>query len=227
MFFFRILLGIILALGGSAVQADSENDWRLVKDKSGIRVYQRSVPDSKMSAFRATMRVKGSFSSWVAMLDDVPAIADWMSNVKSARTIEKVSDTERFVYTVNDTPPPAEDRDLVARVIWSQDEKTGIATMSMTASPERMPLVPGLVRIPRMDGYWRLTPVGAGELEVEYYLHATPGGEVPAWIANLVARDHPYFTMKNARRFVKAAGYRQAVSSFIREPQALVNQFGE
>lgn len=215
---FSSVLVIFLLLSRS-LAAEPDGEWHLIKERAGIKIFHREVPDSPMVALKGVMRDKSTLAQWVALLDDVTGHPRWMHNVASARILEQISPTERVIYTVNDTPAPARDRDLVVHAIWSQNEETGAVTLTMTADPDYLPPVQGLVRIPRLDAYWKLTPVAPGELEVEYYLHAEPGGAEPDWIVNLVAKDHPYYTLKEGRNRAHEEPYKSAHPDFIRPGQ--------
>jgi len=44
-------------------------------------------------------------------------------------------------------------------------------------------------------------------VEVTYELIMDPGGYIPAWIANIVLKDIPYFTLEKLRRVVDRPEY--------------------
>jgi hypothetical protein len=44
-------------------------------------------------------------------------------------------------------------------------------------------------------------------VEVTYELVLDPGGYIPAWIANIVLKDTPYFTLERLRRVVERPEY--------------------
>ena len=49
-----------------------------------------------------------------------------------------------------------------------------------------------------------MTPEGEGRIRVVYELHAEPGGQVPAWLANSFVIDAPYNTLLLLRRAAEA-----------------------
>lgn len=81
---------------------------------------------------------------------------------------------------------------------------------SLTAQIEDWRLVTDrhYLRIPQMKGLVSFYPTGHGhEIEVTYELALDPGGRVPAWIANLMLKDAPYFTLERLRQIVTRPEY--------------------
>ncbi len=52
------------------------------------------------------------------------------------------------------------------------------------------------MRVTQVDGFWKFTPKGAGQIEVTYQVHTEPGGDVPSWLANKFVVDAPFNTLK-------------------------------
>ena len=73
---------------------------------------------SKNKAVKATAKVEATISELVALVMDSSACPDWTALCKESRVVEQVSDTELYVYTINDVPWPVSDRDAVAHVGW-------------------------------------------------------------------------------------------------------------
>ena len=69
-----------------------------------------------------------------------------------------------------------------------------------------MPPVKGAVRMPFLRGHWILLPVGGGT-DVEYQVHADPGGSLPEWIANLASKKLPLLTLTGLRKQAKVRSY--------------------
>ena len=61
------------------------------------------------------------------------------------------------------------------------------------------PQVKGVVRLPKLIGHYKLTRVGPKKTLVEYQVEADPGGSLPDWIVERVAKDMPYQTLAHLR----------------------------
>lgn len=90
----------------SAQEIGIDYDWQLKRDRQGIQVYLSKVAGSKFRAIRSVMEVESRTNSLVALVMDLPNCHDWAAMCKEARTHERLSATESYVYTRNDIPFP-------------------------------------------------------------------------------------------------------------------------
>ena len=58
-----------------------------------------------------------------------------------------------------------------------------------------------------MTGKLGFRRLGGKKVEMTYELILDPGGYIPAWIANILLRDAPYFTLERLRRIVSKPEY--------------------
>jgi hypothetical protein len=58
-----------------------------------------------------------------------------------------------------------------------------------------------------MTGKLGFVRLGNQRVEMTYELILDPGGYIPAWIANILLRDAPYFTLERLRRIVSKPEY--------------------
>lgn len=63
-----------------------------------------------------------------------------------------------------------------------------------------------------------LTPKGNGIVEIDYELGTEPGGDVPAWLVNLVAVNAPFNTQQMMNALLQTPSVKSAKFSFIDEP---------
>jgi hypothetical protein len=188
---------LVLLTSASAPRAASP-DWTLRRDADGVRVWTRPVEGSAYREFRGKMEVRAPIARAVAWIGDAPRMPEWFFRCSEARLVERVSPVEGYSYSVIDLPWPFAERDIVVQ--WRIADAPGGATVvPMENAPDRLPAQPGRVRVPRASGLWRLTPRGDGVIEVELQLHFEPAGRLPAWIANAVVVDMPYWTLRNLR----------------------------
>ena len=66
------------------VSAVEQQNWKLQKDKNGIKVYTKEVPDSPMKAFKGTTLISGSLDQYEVLLRDVANFTEWMHSLKKA-----------------------------------------------------------------------------------------------------------------------------------------------
>lgn len=205
--FVVLLFSVFLSL---TVMAQSY-DWKLAKESEslGIKVFTSEVEGSNLDAFKGEMVVKEQLWRLLALLNDIKKAPKWVENCKSMELLEQKSEKEAIFYTVNHVPWPLLNRDLVSRVKTHVDEQTHAVTLNISAVAGVVDKKEKLVRIPMLKGFWRFIPVSKDEIKVIYQVHADPGGDIPAWLANAVAVNNPFNTLKNMQKMLKTNDFKQ------------------
>lgn len=184
-------LGIVLV---SAAQAE---DWKLAKEEGGIRVYLSPVEGSKYKAYRGVVSMKTDIATLRALQEDVSGSCAWIHECREQKLL-KSEGKESWAYTRFNTPWPVTPRDSVIHVT-TEEGSDGSVTRVLEGVPDYLPEEKGFVRVSKVEGFWKLTPKGAGEVEVVYQVHTEPGGSVPSWLANSFVVDAPFNTLKGLR----------------------------
>ena len=126
---------------------DMRNEWKLVKKKSGIQIYSKPAPRSPIDAIRAEVVVDSRLNRLVSILYDPQLRPQWDELCGESYVYEAVSSTEYLAYNHSKLPWPIKDRDMLARVIWSQDSETLKVLMQSTATADLMPRHKDRVRV--------------------------------------------------------------------------------
>ncbi|HEY8927713.1 MAG TPA: START domain-containing protein [Mucilaginibacter sp.] len=185
----RAIITLFLSLAVSAAFAQTE--WKLKNEKDGIKVYMASVPDSKFKAIKVECELNASAPQLVKVLMDIKAAPEWVDHTKSATLVKQISPSELYYYCEVNIPWPAKNRDFVAHLVVKQDPQTKVITVDGPAVPGFVPVKNGIVRISSSKGFWVITPVGENRVKVKYTLQVDPGGNIPAWLVNMLAADSP------------------------------------
>lgn len=215
--YFALLLAC--ALQFSAFTLFASENWDLKKDRDGIQIYTRKVEGSPFKQVRGVMRINARLSSLVALIRDAKACPDWADRCGESWVHEKISDTEEYVYTLNNLPWPVSDRDVLAHVRWSQSPDNLAVTMLSSATEGLLEKNKGIVRLTEANAQWIFTPLPSGEVEVVTLAHINPAGPLPAWVTNLLLVDAPFNTLTKLRETVKDEKYLNAGFGFISEPE--------
>ncbi len=171
--------------------------WETVHDDGSVRVQQRAWGDSPLLEMRGTMRVTATLDALMTLLKDADYNHEWVYRSGGASILRMESDNQAYVYGVVDAPWPMQDRDTIVRFDYRQDPQTLEITIDITNFPDFLPEKPGLVRVPEFGGFWRLTPLGDGQVKITYQVHGNPGGRVPTWLANYAAAVSVTRTLQN------------------------------
>ncbi|HLY72179.1 MAG TPA: START domain-containing protein [Puia sp.] len=207
---------MILCVTIFSISVNAQNDWRLKKEQSGIKIYMRTNVHSSFNEIKVEMTIQSKLSSLVALLLDVPNHAHWVYNVKTAYVLQKLANNELYFYEVVDSPFPASDRDLVVHLKITQDSITKMMNISAINIPDYIPSKKGIVRVPVSNESWEVNPINNNSLRIEYYLEIDPGGSIPAWLLNNFAEKGPYESFRHLQEQVDNPKYKNATVSFIR-----------
>lgn len=202
-----------------AAQHAEPVEWELGRDRDGIKVYTRDVPGSKFKAVKAQMSLRTSLPELVALVRDSSACPEWADLCKLSEALEVVSETEMYIYTVNDLPWPVADRDVEAHVLWQQNPGDLSVTMTARVVASRKAKRKGTVRLTTGETSWIFTPGSNNMIDVVSLAHLDPGGSTPAWLTNRLLIDSPFKTLDAMRVLVKSGRYIDASFDFLEAPQ--------
>ena len=192
-----LVLGVSLALFGSAVQAQ---DWNLVKDEEGIKVYLSAVPGSAYKAYRGETVIRADIARIRELQEDVQGSCAWIHQCKEQELFRQEGN-KSWTHTRFSTPWPVTPRDSLIEVT-TEDDGNGLVR-HLKGVPQLLPEDKGYVRVTSVEGYWRLEPLEDGRVKVTYQLHSEPGGSVPSWLANSFVIDAPFNTLKGLRNLAE------------------------
>jgi len=102
------------------------SDWKLEKNKNGIKVYSYAAKGESLKQVKSNFTIKASLSCLLAVISDVPHYTDWISNCSKATLLKKISPTEQLYYSISDVPWPISNRDLVMKNKIHQNKKTKV-----------------------------------------------------------------------------------------------------
>ena len=186
----------------SLVQLQAQT-WTLAKDKDGIQVYTRKVPNWGIKEFKAITLVKTNLNQALELIRKVEGHNDWMYNTQESKTLKTQGPNLFFGYSRVPAPWPVSDRDNVTRYEVKQISPQEIHINMRAANELQHPEVKGCVRIKRMEGQWRLRDLQNGQIEITQQALADPAGSIPDWLANSAIIDTPFSTLQSMRKKIQ------------------------
>jgi len=178
--------------------------WEVILNDDGIRVSTREIEGQALPAFKGTGMVHAPMVDVLAVLTDTPRRVEWVHKCSDSRLLKQVTEKNRVIYSRTKAPWPVSDRDVVVRTRSSVDwEKKEIMIRFKGERSFPFPELEGVVRIPRIKGFYRLQAVGEEKTRVTYQIDASPGGSLPDWLAELTSQKIPYETIMGLRGQVK------------------------
>jgi hypothetical protein len=213
--FFRVVLlfltmGSSVATVASASAQEAPSPWERVRDDSGIIVHRRKIPGASIHEFRGRGIVDAPMAKVIAVAQDSDRRTEWMDRCIEARTLEKPTQKSQIAYNRTKGSGLVSDRDAViyGKAIFDTRRKEVRFEFHAVTYPQ-VPPRKGVVRMPALKGHWIFQPVAGdpGKTQVEYQVHADPGGYIPTFLVNLVSREIPHKTIVLLRRQVHRASY--------------------
>jgi len=185
----EILLAVLFSLSVLAVPATAadaewslEEDWHLEKEKDGISIFTREIPDSPFLAVKATTSIPIPVAMLAEFLGDGSECMPWRKMCESSRVLEVLSEDERLVYQVLDLPWPISDRDMVIRTLTEIDPATRTVTVSIETHSDAFP--PQKYTRAETNAQMQLREIGAEATEFNYVIHADLGGNLSPGLIN-------------------------------------------
>ncbi len=187
---------MLISLGASA-----QENWKLVKEEDGIKVYTKTESGSDYKAFKAEMQVSCKIEDIVDVLKNSETINNWIVNCKDVKLL-KTDNNDQYYYIETSLPFPFKNRDMVYHFQYIEIN-SGQEKVTVTGKPEYIPPKEGIVRLAKADGYWLLHSIDTSTTAVTYQMHVEPGGLIPAWLANPFIVNVPFSTFKELRKIIQ------------------------
>jgi hypothetical protein len=88
------------------------------------------------------------------------------------------------------------------------DKSAALIVFRNVAAPNRHPGPDRTVRMPKLEGLYKLVHAGPGKTRVTCQVESDIGGSIPAWLATRATRDLPRITLVRLRNRVVSRGKR-------------------
>src|ERR1051326_1905346 len=83
----------------TAATTYSQYNWKLDKDKDGIKVYESEIKNSNFKSIKVECVLQGTYDKLMAILNDVSRHKDWVYNSKGSNILKRNSPYEFYYYT--------------------------------------------------------------------------------------------------------------------------------
>lgn len=192
--------------------------WELIHEKKGVKIYSMKSPGSGLKKFKGTVRVQSSLGTLVEFMQD-PDVCDDIGCYES-RVIERIENEDSlFQYSSFrfDFPFPFITREYVTRAHFYQNPESKEVYYEIIATPDKVPPDDCCFRLEDMQNTWQFKPMGDGEIEIEYVLDMDLGGFVPSALMNSMYPNFIYGNLSNLQGFLDKEKYQNARIDFIDE----------
>jgi START domain len=178
-------------------------NWKLDKNKDGIKVYLAENPKSKFKSIKVETTLSGTYDKLIAILTDIDHLKGWVYNTKMSYLIKKISPYDLYYYTETSIPWPMENRDAVVHLKIMRDSLQRFMKVTSENENRFVPEKEGKVRVVHSLINWYVTMPTAKTISIVYTFDVDPGGNLPAWLVNSFADKGPYESFKKLGELLK------------------------
>ena len=178
----------------------ADSGWELKKDEDGIKVYVKNVDGSSFKAYKGVTTIKNTtIDDVLNVIFDVDDYDKLFPDVSGQKIVKNIDKFHNIHYVVIHTPWPVSDRDNVSEIKANFSDDGKSVHVDITSLNDYIPAEKNLVRADG-KGFWEIEETPEGNVKVTYQYHGSPGGSVPAWLANSFVVSHPLETLKNLHK---------------------------
>ncbi|HEY6880817.1 MAG TPA: START domain-containing protein [Polyangiales bacterium] len=186
----------------SSARAQANGEWKLLAREDGVTSWKQ-VSDRSVPIVKAQIEIDAPIDVVKRVIQDYRTHTKWMHKCVESTLLKQVSPTEAILYNRTDSPWPIRDRDVIFRFKLQAAGGDVVLAFETEKSPTK-PEVSGVIRMPRMDGFFRLTKLGDHKTRVVYQLDSDVGGSIPQWAVRDVLEKIPPETLLGLRKQIAA-----------------------
>lgn len=193
---FKIVLVIFLSVSMCDLSGQS---WNFAKEEDGIKIFTRALKNSSLKSYKGEVIIHAPVKKVCSMFGNARNIDWWGPDFKGIKVLAYEPNKYVRFYYIYSMPWPLADRDLVVNAVVKTDSVTGEYSVSSIPLLNVIPDVHGLVRIKKYSQKWTVKPLDKGNVKVTLEGFVDPGGNVPAWLYNMLVTEMPLRTIRLLR----------------------------
>ena len=177
----------------------AEESWQLAQDEDDIRVYTKPNAKTMLKDFKADMIVQASIEKVNSHMSAMEDQTKWMYDRKLTKVLDRPNDRSSIIYSVTNAPWPVMDRDAVVSFTYNENNTDEFIRIDVVNVDDYHPLDKDMVRVPYLKGFWELIKIDDNSTKIVFMNAASPGGDIPDWLADSFVLDMPYHSLNNFR----------------------------
>ena len=181
----------------------AEENWQLAQDEDDIRVYTKPNAKTMLKDFKADMIVQASIEKVNSHMSAMEDQTKWMYDRKLTKVLDRPNDRSSIIYSVTNAPWPVMDRDAVVSFTYNENNTDEFIRIDVVNVDDYHPLNKDMVRVPYLKGFWELIKIDDNRTKIVFMNAASPGGDIPDWLADSFVLDMPYHSLNNFRDMLK------------------------
>jgi len=208
---FRVSVSVVVLVFFAQLiwKFSGSNQWKLIQEKDGVKIYSLKAPGSDLLQFRAIGRIHSTLPGVVAWMRDPDACV--IQGCTGSYEIQRAGEQLQYNYFQYGK------RDFVTVAYVYQNPDTKQVVVNVSAAVDKVPPRDGYFRITNLNNTWRITPVENGQVEIQIENNMDPGGYVPNVLFNMRRPKGMYHILTHLESWVAKDKYQNAKFDFIKE----------
>lgn len=175
------------------VVASTDDDWKFVEEKNGVKIHMRQVEGSPIVMMRGICEIAGSADEILKCTEALDTRSEWDGMFIGGKYVRSLDDTHQLLHFKFKSPSMmVTNRDFaLARAVKRCDDGI-ILSNHISVETDEIPPESGFVRGEVAEsGYWIKENEDGKNSLVAYVVQIDPKGWIPTPIVNLVAKKQP------------------------------------
>jgi hypothetical protein len=205
-FLLLLLTGLVHSLTAQDEALEVHDDWRLKKDKDGVRVYTRWIEATdvrKARQMKVEMVVESSIENILMVLKDDVNAKKWAYRAKEFYNFDIIDENNWYSYSELSIPWPFQNKDLITKNHLVRIPSENQVRVDITGVADYLPEKKSLSRIPHFEGGWTLTRTGDDAVKIEYLVFTKSEPVLPRWIIDPIVEQGAWETLNNFRELLE------------------------
>jgi len=208
---------ILLTVGHFIWLGSGSNEWQLAQEKNGIKIWTQKTPGNPLLKGRAQFKVQSTLGGILKVVYDLDVHkANKMPEFTVLGSARMPGYFSAFNTFEQPMPFPFKAREFMLLSQHLQDPKTHVIELNAMAAPNKTPPSDCCVRLVHVHNRYTLTPVGNGEVEMDFLWDIDMGGAFPYALENAALPGTLYKAMDDFRNLI--AKYKNDKLDYITEP---------
>jgi hypothetical protein len=198
-----VLITLLLVISSSFSILNHKDEWKFKKKKNGISLYTSTTKGSNYRGSKVVLDVPGDFEDIMNIVNDLSNVNNWFHGCLKSKIITRTKD-KQIAYVEIDLPFPYDNRYFIyVTEIIERTDKTIKIKMYDLPEHDYIKEKNGLVKITSVVGYAEYTQVEGGSVRIINTNSMDPGGNLPAWVANMFLVDGSLHSYTNLQEYLK------------------------
>lgn len=213
---YLVLLSLAPLTAIHAQSPHNQDDWKLVREREGIKIYVRWVDvdgTKKVRQMRGEMTTNASTDDMLYMLRDDQEGTKWVNRTVEFYHFDRENEATWHTFSELGIPWPFSNRDLVTKNNLHACADRSAFRIDIHAVPDYVPQRQDAVRILHFEGNWTVESLPENRISVAYEIVTKSDSFLPRSITDPIIEKGFWTTLNKLRLLAEERGTNNTAST--------------